>query len=157
MQLGTHIQPLPQWLKTACHNATTNAKQPALSHHITQCGSPTHARCTPTWPMACHTAPNACPANPQADTHTPVGVCQKVKVFPDVMGLTKNHHNPHMSFGLLSPTAFSLLPVPLFHTAEPQVEPQAEQQVSFVVKSPKQNGSDEVGGRLVLKNGSGLM
>jgi hypothetical protein len=46
-QLATHIQPLPQQLKTACHNATTNTEQPVLPHHFMQCGGPTHAQSTP--------------------------------------------------------------------------------------------------------------
>jgi hypothetical protein len=36
------------------------------------------------------------------------------------------------------------------------VEREVERHVSFVVKLPKQNGSGEVGGRLVSKNRSGL-
>jgi hypothetical protein len=102
---GTHIQPLPRRLKTARHNTTTNTKQLAPSCHIMRRGGPTHARHTPTQPMARCTAPNACLADPQADTHTP---CQRLlETNPQCQLLdrplghltTPNRHHPPCVLG----------------------------------------------------------
>jgi hypothetical protein len=99
------IQPLPRRLKTARHNATTNTEQPAPSRHVTRRGGPTHAQRTPTRPMARRTDPNACPADPQADTHTP---CRRLpennsqrQLLDRPLGhlTTPNRHRPPRALG----------------------------------------------------------
>jgi hypothetical protein len=115
-QLGTHMWPLPRQLKTARHKATINTEQPAPSRHVMQRGSPTHAQRTPTWPMAHCTAPKTCPANPQADTHTPHRRLSannpQCQLLDHLLGhlTTPNRHCPPRALGHVGPIIHKISP-----------------------------------------------